>query len=66
MKKKSNTTPHPTISQVKIIEDRNNFPISWLNKQGFCEYGIYLENVKGIEIKPTKIYVGRNKGTCNS
>ena len=54
MKKKSNTTPHPTISQVKIIEERNNFPISWLNKQGFCEYGIYLENVKGIEIKPTK------------
>ena len=49
MKKKSNTTPHPTISQVKIIEERNNFPISWLNKQGFCEYGIYLENVKGIE-----------------
>ncbi len=54
MKKKSNTTPHPTISQVKIIGERNNFPISWLNKQGFCEYGIYLENVKGIEIKPTK------------
>lgn len=54
MKKNSDTTPHPTISQVKIIEDRNNFPISWLNKQGFCEYGIYLENVKGIEIKPTR------------
>jgi CRISPR/Cas system-associated exonuclease Cas4 (RecB family) len=48
------TTPHPTITQVKIIEDKNNFPISWLNKQGFCEYGIYLENVKGIEVKPTK------------
>jgi CRISPR-associated exonuclease Cas4 len=45
---------HPTISQVKIIEDKNNFPISWLNKQGFCEYGIYLENVKGVEVKPTK------------
>jgi CRISPR-associated exonuclease Cas4 len=48
------TVPHPTISQVKIIEDKNNFPISWLNKQGFCEYGIYLENVKGIEVKPTR------------
>jgi CRISPR-associated exonuclease Cas4 len=46
--------PHPTISQVKIIADKNNFPISWLNKQGFCEYGIYLENIKGIEVKPTK------------
>ena len=52
MAKKS--TPHPTISQVKIIADKNNFPISWLNKQGFCEYGIYLENVKGVEVKPTK------------
>ncbi|MBZ2164736.1 CRISPR-associated protein Cas4 [Methanobacterium spitsbergense] len=61
MKKKFNTAPHPTISQVKIIEERNNFPISWLNKQGFCEYGIYLENVKGIEIKPTKSMVEGTK-----
>lgn len=51
---RSKSVPHPTISQVKIIADKNNFPISWLNKQGFCEYGIYLENVKGIEVKPTK------------
>jgi CRISPR-associated exonuclease Cas4 len=51
---RSRTSPHPTISQVKIIADKNNFPISWLNKQGFCEYGIYLENVKGIEVKPTR------------
>ncbi len=50
---KSRSSPHPTISHVKIIADKNNFPISWLNKQGFCEYGIYLENVKGIEVKPT-------------
>jgi CRISPR/Cas system-associated exonuclease Cas4 (RecB family) len=48
------STNHQTISQVKIIDDKNNFPISWLNKQGFCEYGIYLENVKGVEVKPTK------------
>jgi len=54
MNNKSKSAQHPIISQVKIIEDKNNFPISWLNKQGFCEYGIYLENVKGIEIKPTK------------
>lgn len=46
--------PHPTISQIKIIENKNNFPISWLNTQGFCEYSIYLENVKGIEARPTK------------
>ncbi len=45
--------PHPDISQVMIIEGRNNFPISWLNKQGYCEYSIYLENVKGIEVQPT-------------
>jgi len=53
MAKRSVSNSHPTISQVKIIADKNNFPISWLNKQGFCEYGIYLENVKGIEVKPT-------------
>lgn len=57
---KSKSTPHPTISQVKIIAEKNNFPVSWLNKQGFCEYGIYLENVKGIHVKPTKSMV---KGT---
>lgn len=51
---KSKSKNHPTISQVKIIAEKNNFPISWLNKQGFCEYGIYLENVEGIDVKPTK------------
>ena len=53
----SKSKPHSSISQVKIIADKNNFPISWLNKQGFCEYGIFLENVKGIEVKPTKSMV---------
>lgn len=61
MTKKSGSTPHPTISQVKIIADKNNFPISWLNKQGFCEYGYYLENVKGISVKPTKSMVQGTK-----
>lgn len=54
------SVPHPTISQVKIISAKNNFPISWLNKQGFCEYSIYLENVKGIEAQPSKAML---KGT---
>ena len=45
--------PHPTVSQVKIIENKNNFPISWLNKQGYCEYGIFLENVRQIKTAPT-------------
>ncbi|MBM4241768.1 MAG: Dna2/Cas4 domain-containing protein [Euryarchaeota archaeon] len=49
--------PHPLISEVKIIEGKNNFPISWLNKQGFCEYGIYLENMKGVMVKPTRAMV---------
>jgi len=61
MTNRSGSTPHPTISQVKIIADKNNFPISWLNKQGFCEYGIYLENVKGIEVKPTRSMVQGTK-----
>lgn len=52
--KKHKSTPHPHISQVKVIQNKNNFPISWLNKQAFCEYGIYLENVQGVMAKPTK------------
>lgn len=50
---KTRSKPHPDISQVMVMEGRNNFPISWLNKQGYCEYSIYLENVKGIEVQPT-------------
>lgn len=50
---KTRSKPHPDISQVMVIEGRNNFPISWLNKQGYCEYSIFLENVKGIEVQPT-------------
>jgi CRISPR-associated exonuclease Cas4 len=61
MKNSTKSVPHPTISQVKIIADKNNFPISWLNKQGFCEYGIYLENVKGLMVKPTKSMIQGTK-----
>ena len=28
-------------------------PIHWLHSQAYCEYQIYLEHVKGIEIEPT-------------
>ncbi|GAB4311582.1 MAG: hypothetical protein Kow0019_10070 [Methanobacteriaceae archaeon] len=45
---------HPLISEVKIVENRNNFPISWLNKQGYCEYSIFLENFKKIDVAPTR------------
>ena len=49
--------PHPTVSQVKIIENKANFPISWLNKQGYCEYGIFLENVRQVKTAPTKAMI---------
>lgn len=55
-------TPHPSISQVRVVENQNNFPISWLNKQAYCEYGIYLENVKGVMAKPTKAMMEGTKG----
>ena len=48
------TKDHPSIKGVQIIEGKNNFPISWLNQQGYCEYQIYLEYMKGIEKGPTR------------
>ena len=50
-------TPHPQISEVVLIGDIDIFPISWLHKQEYCEYQIFLENVRGIEVKPTKAMV---------
>ncbi len=44
---------HPSIKGLQIIEGKNNFPISWLNQQGYCEYQIYLEYMKGIETPAT-------------
>ena len=44
---------HPSIKGLQIIEGKNNFPISWLNQQGYCEYQIYLEYMKGIETEAT-------------
>jgi hypothetical protein len=45
------------ISEVIYIKNRPLFPISWLHKQEFCEYQIFLENVKGIKVRPTKVMV---------
>ncbi len=45
---------HPTISQVQIIDNKPNFPISWLNTQDYCEYSIYLENFQHIRVSPNK------------
>lgn len=44
---------HPSIKGLQIIEDKHNFPISWLNQQGYCEYQLYLEYMKGVETQPT-------------
>lgn len=48
-----NSKPHPQIKGAKIIEGKINFPISWLNQQGYCEYSIYLEYVEGISTEAT-------------
>jgi len=51
--KEYETKEHPSIKGIQIIEGKNNFPISWLNQQGYCEYQLYLEYMKGIETAPT-------------
>jgi CRISPR-associated exonuclease Cas4 len=53
----SSRSPYGKISQVMYIKDKPLFPISWLQKQDYCEYQIYLENIKGIKVKPTKAMV---------
>lgn len=52
---------HPTINQVKIIDNQTNFPISWLNTQGYCEYSIYLENFQHIKVGANKAMVTGTK-----
>lgn len=44
---------HPSIKGLKIIDGKSNFPISWLNQQGYCEYQLYLEYVEGLDVGPT-------------
>ena len=44
-------------SDLLYIENRPLFPISWLHKREYCEYQIYLENIKGIKVIPTKAMV---------
>ncbi len=55
--KKYSKENHPTIKGIQIIEGKNNFPISWLNQQGYCEYQIYLQYMKGIETSPTQAMI---------
>ncbi|MDO8635838.1 MAG: CRISPR-associated protein Cas4, partial [Dehalococcoidia bacterium] len=49
-------------SEYKLIGNQAFFPVSWLHKQGFCEYQICLEIVKGVKPKPTKqMIVGKEE-----
>lgn len=41
------------VREVIVVEGRPLFPISWLNKQKYCEYQIFLENIEGVEVGPT-------------
>lgn len=44
---------HPEISGVSVFEERNTFPVSWLQKLEYCEYQLYLENFQKIKAAPT-------------
>ena len=58
----SSIRPFKKITEVTFVQERLLFPISWLNKQDFCEYQIYLENIKGIKIEPTRAMIeGRDE-----
>lgn len=57
----NNGKNHPYIDQVKIFDGKPNFPISWLNTQGYCEYSLYLEHFKHVEVAPNKAML---TGTC--
>ena len=43
------TKQHSLMNTIEIIEGKNNFPISLIKKQSFCEYQIYLQYVKHIK-----------------
>lgn len=41
---------------------RDKIPISWLHSHDYCEYQIYLKNVKGLKIIPTAhLIMGRQR-----
>jgi CRISPR/Cas system-associated exonuclease Cas4 (RecB family) len=51
--KAGKVSPYGRVAEVIYLRDRHLFPISWLHKQEYCEYQIFLENIKGIKVKPT-------------
>lgn len=52
---------HQSIQGVMVKGDRVIFPISWLSRQAYCEYQIFLENIKGIKVWDTKEMVTGTK-----
>ncbi len=46
--------PGDQTTQIIFIDGKPMFPISWLHKQDYCEYQIFLENIKGVEAAPTE------------
>ena len=46
-------TYHPTIKGVQIINNKNNFNISWLNQMAYCEQQLKIQYLQGIETKRT-------------
>jgi CRISPR/Cas system-associated exonuclease Cas4 (RecB family) len=50
-------SPYGRIAEIRYLGNTRLFPISWLHKQEFCEYQIFLENIKGIKVKPTQSMV---------
>lgn len=51
---------YPSFKGVQVVNGVLNFPISWLNIQGYCEYSLYLQYGKGIKAPETK---AMRKGT---
>lgn len=49
--------PYTEVLEVVCVGDKRLFPISWLHKQGFCEYQIFLENIQAITVEPTRAMI---------
>lgn len=47
----------PEIRGVLLNDQKKLFPIGWLHKQAYCEFQLYLENIKRIKPPPTKAMI---------
>jgi len=54
-------TKHPLVSGVTMFGDKSSFPISWLQKKGYCEYQLYLEHFRKIRARPTMAMITGSK-----